>query len=148
MLELKLEVVVLPVADVDRAKAFYERAGFRLDVDHVADDGYRVVHLTPPGSSCSILFGTGVNTAAPGSVRGLHLIVDDIEVARTELVARGVEMSEIFHDVSGVFHRGTEEGRVSGLAPERASYGSFATFTDPDGNEWALQEVTTRLPGR
>ncbi|MGW7265901.1 VOC family protein [Streptomyces sp. NPDC054842] len=147
-MELKLEVIVLPVSDVDAAKAFYEKAGFRLDVDHVADDTYRVVHLTPPGSQCSILFGTGVTTAAPGSVQGLHLVVSDIEAAHAELVERGVEVGGIFHDAGGVFHRGTEEGRVGGPQPQRASYGSFAAFSDPDGNGWVLQEVTTRLPGR
>jgi catechol 2,3-dioxygenase-like lactoylglutathione lyase family enzyme len=147
-MDLKLEVVVLPVSDVDRAKAFYEKAGFRLDVDYVADDSYRVVHLTPPGSQCSILFGTGVTTAAPGSTQGLHLVVPDIEEAHAELVGRGVEMGEIFHDAGGVFHRGTEEGRVDGPDPRRASYGSFTSFSDPDGNGWVLQEVTTRLPGR
>lgn len=147
-MDLKLEVVVLPVSDVDRAKAFYEQAGFRLDVDHVADDSYRVVHLTPPGSPCSILFGTGVTTATPGSVRGLHLAVPDIEAAHAELADRDIEMGEIFHDAGGVFHRGTQEGRVSGPDPQRASYGSFAAFSDPDGNEWVLQEITTRLPGR
>ncbi|MET8783605.1 VOC family protein [Streptomyces sp. NPDC057746] len=147
-MDFKLEVVVLPVSDVDRAKAFYEKAGFRLDVDYVADDSYRVVHLTPSGSQCSILFGTGVTTAAPGSVQGLHLIVSDIVAAHAELVDRGIEMGEIFHDAGGVFHRGTDEGRVSGPHPQRSSYGSFATFRDPDGNEWVLQEITTRLPGR
>ncbi|WP_329528965.1 VOC family protein [Streptomyces sp. NBC_01462] len=147
-MDLKLEVVVLPVSDVDRAKAFYEKAGFRLDVDYVADDDYRVVHLTPPGSPCSILFGTGVTTAAPGSTQGLHLVVSDIVAAHAELVGRGVEMTEIFHDADGVFHRGTEEGRVNGPDPLRASYGSFTAFNDPDGNGWVLQEVTTRLPGR
>jgi catechol 2,3-dioxygenase-like lactoylglutathione lyase family enzyme len=147
-MDLKLEVVVLPVSDVDRAKAFYEKAGFRLDVDYVADDSYRVVHLTPPGSQCSILFGTGVTTAAPGSVQGLHLAVSDIEAAHAELVDRGIEMREIYHDVGGVYPRGTEEGRVSGPHPERASYSSFAAFSDPDGNGWVLQEITTRLPGR
>ncbi|MGW5174787.1 VOC family protein [Streptomyces sp. NPDC004082] len=147
-MEFKLEVMVLPVSDVDAAKAFYEKAGFRLDVDYVADDSYRVVHLTPPGSQCSILFGTGVTTAAPGSVQGLHLVVSDIEAAHAELVERGVEVGEIFHDAGGVFHRGTEEGRVGGPQPQRASYGSFAAFSDPDGNGWVLQEVTTRLPGR
>lgn len=147
-MDFKLEVVVLPVSDVDRAKAFYEKAGFRLDVDYVADDSYRVVHLTPSGSQCSILFGTGVTTAAPGSVQGLHLIVSDIVAAHDELVDRGIEMGEIFHDAGGVFHRGTDEGRVSGPHPQRSSYGSFATFRDPDGNEWVLQEITTRLPGR
>ncbi|WP_327371858.1 VOC family protein [Streptomyces sp. NBC_01217] len=147
-MDLKLEVVVLPVSDVDRAKAFYGALGFRLDVDYIADDSYRVVHLTPPGSQSSILFGTGVTTAAPGSVQGLHLIVDDIEEAHADLVARGIDMGEVFHDAGGVFHRGTEEGRVSGPHPTRASYSSFAAFSDPDGNGWVLQEVTTRLPGR
>ncbi|QIY60632.1 VOC family protein [Streptomyces sp. RPA4-2] len=147
-MDLKLEVVVLPVSDVDRAKAFYEKAGFRLDVDYVADDDYRVVHLTPPGSPCSILFGTGVTTAAPGSTQGLHLVVSDIAAAHAELVGRGVEMTEIFHDAGGVFHRDTEDGRVNGPDPLRASYGSFTAFNDPDGNGWVLQEVTTRLPGR
>lgn len=147
-MDLKLEVVVLPVSDVDRARAFYEALGFRLDVDHVADESYRVVHLTPPGSQCSILFGTGVTTAAPGSAQGLHLVVSDIETAHAELVGRGIEMGEIFHDAGGVFHRGTDEARVSGPDPQRTSYGSFAAFSDPDGNGWVLQEVTTRLPGR
>ncbi|MCX4462292.1 VOC family protein [Streptomyces sp. NBC_01728] len=147
-MDLKLEVVVLPVSDVDRAKAFYEKAGFRLDVDYVADDSYRMVHLTPPGSECSILFGTGVTTAVPGSVQGLHLIVSDIVAAHAELADRGIQMGEIFHDAGGVFHRGTQEGRVSGPHPQRTSYGSFAAFSDPDGNGWVLQEVTTRLPGR
>jgi catechol 2,3-dioxygenase-like lactoylglutathione lyase family enzyme len=147
-MDLKLEVVVLPVSDVDRAKAFYEALGFRLDVDHVTDDSYRVVHLTPPGSQCTILFGTGVTTAAPGSLQGLHLVVDDIVAARADLVARGIAIGEIFHDAGGVFHRGTDEGRVSGPHPERASYRSFAAFSDPDGNGWVLQEITTRQPGR
>ncbi|MFC5802043.1 VOC family protein [Streptomyces formicae] len=147
-MDLKLEVVVLPVSDVDRAKAFYEGLGFRMDVDYSGDRGFRVVHLTPPGSQCSILFGNGVTTAAPGSVQGLHLIVDDVVAARAELVERGADMSEVFHDAGGVFHHAGEEGRVSGPEPERESYGSFASFSDPDGNGWVLQEVTTRLPGR
>ncbi|MFJ4468042.1 VOC family protein [Streptomyces sp. NPDC089424] len=147
-MDLKLEVVVLPVSDVDRAKAFYEGLGFRLDVDYEGDEGFRVVHLTPPGSQCSVLFGNGVSNAAPGSAEGLHLIVDDIEAARAELLARGADMSEVFHDAGGVFHHAGEEGRVGGPEPERASYGSFASFSDPDGNGWVLQEVTTRLPGR
>ncbi|MFD7436405.1 VOC family protein [Streptomyces sp. NPDC059861] len=147
-MDLKFEVVVLPVSDVDRAKAFYEGLGFRLDVDHSDDEGFRVVHLTPPGSQCSILFGNRVSNAAPGSVEGLHLIVDDIEAARAELLERGADMSEVFHDAGGVFHHAGEEGRVGGPEPERASYSSFASFSDPDGNGWVLQEVTTRLPGR
>ncbi|SNS33771.1 Catechol 2,3-dioxygenase [Actinacidiphila glaucinigra] len=148
VMELKLEVVVLPVSDVDRAKDFYAALGFRLDVDYVGDDGFRVVHFTPDGSGASILFGDGVTTAAPGSVQGLHLIVEDIVAARAELAARGVGISEVFHDAGGVFHHAGETARVSGPHPTRASYGSFATFTDPDGNGWALQEVTERLPGR
>jgi catechol 2,3-dioxygenase-like lactoylglutathione lyase family enzyme len=140
-MHFKLEVIVLPVSDVDRAKAFYEAAGFRLDADHVTDESYRVVHLTPPGSPCSILFGTGVTTAAPGSTKGLHLVVSDIEEARAELVGRGVEVGEVFHDTSEIFHRCTDERRVSGPDPQRRSYCSYAVFHDPDGNEWVLQEV-------
>jgi len=145
---MKLEVVVIPVSDVDRAKQFYVGLGWRLDVDIAKDDGFRVVHLTPPGSQCSILFGKGVTTEAPGSVHGLHLIVSDIDEARAELVERGVDVSEVFHDAGGLFHHAGEEGRVSGPNPARRSYGSFASFRDPDGNGWVFQEVTTRLPGR
>lgn len=146
--DMKLEVVVIPVADVDRAKQFYTQLGWRLDVDLVKDDQFRVVHFTPPGSHCSVLFGNGVTTEEPGSVQGLHLIVSDVEAARAELVERGLEVSEVFHDVGGVFHHAGEEGRLSGPHPSRATYGSFASFSDPDGNGWVFQEVTTRLPGR
>ncbi|AUT64154.1 VOC family protein [Paraburkholderia terrae] len=146
--DMKLEVVVIPVADVDRAKQFYTQLGWRLDVDLVKDDQFRVVHFTPPGSHCSVLFGKGVTTEEPGSVQGLHLIVSDVEAAHAELVERGVEVSEVFHDVGGVFHHAGEEGRLSGPHPSRATYGSFASFSDPDGNGWVFQEVTTRLPGR
>jgi catechol 2,3-dioxygenase-like lactoylglutathione lyase family enzyme len=146
--DMKLEVVVVPVADVDRAKAFYTRLGWRLDIDLAKDDQFRVVHFTPPGSDCSVLFGAGVTTQEPGSAKGLHLIVTDVQAARAELVERGIDVSEVFHDVGGVFHHKGEEGRLSGAHPERASYGSFAAFNDPDGNEWIFQEVTTRLPGR
>lgn len=146
--DMKLEVVVVPVSDVDRAKQFYAGLGWRLDVDIANDDQFRVVHFTPPGSQCSVLFGKGVTTEAPGSSQGLHLIVSDVEAARAELVSRGVDVSEIFHDVGGVFHHAGEEGRVSGLHPERKSYGSFASFSDPDGNGWVFQEVTERFPGR
>jgi catechol 2,3-dioxygenase-like lactoylglutathione lyase family enzyme len=146
--DMKLEVVVIPVADVDRAKQFYAALGWRLDVDIVKDEQFRVVHFTPPGSHCSILFGTGVTTEAPGSVQGLHLIVSDVVAAREALAARGVDVSEVFHDAGGLFHHAGEEGRVSGLHPARNSYGSFASFSDPDGNGWVFQEVTTRLPGR
>jgi catechol 2,3-dioxygenase-like lactoylglutathione lyase family enzyme len=145
---MKLEVVVVPVADVDRAKAFYESLGWRLDADFPGDGGFRVVQLTPPGSACSIIFGSGVSSAAPGSADGLQLVVTDIEAARAELVGHGVEVSEVFHDTGGVFHHAGDEARSTGPAPEHQSYGSFASFRDPDGNSWFLQEVTTRLPGR
>jgi catechol 2,3-dioxygenase-like lactoylglutathione lyase family enzyme len=146
--DMKLEVVVIPVSDVDRAMQFYADLGWRLDVDIVRGDDFRVVHFTPTGSQCSILFGKGVTTEKPGSVQGLHLIVSDVEAARAQLIGRGVEVSEIFHDVGGVFHHAGEEGRISGPHPERRSYGSFASFSDPDGNGWVFQEVTSRLPGR
>jgi catechol 2,3-dioxygenase-like lactoylglutathione lyase family enzyme len=148
-MEYKLEVIVLPVADVDRAKEFYTRIGFREDLDYVVEgEDFRVVHFTPPGSHCSIIVGSGISTAEPGSVQNLHLIVDDIERARAELVGRGVEVSDIFHDEGGVFHHAGTEKRVPGLYPGRRSYGSFASFSDPDGNGFLLQEVTERIPGR
>ncbi|MEV4126137.1 VOC family protein [Nocardia sp. NPDC049707] len=148
-MDMKLEVVVLPVADVDRAKTFYtERLGFRLDADFPVDDGYRVVQVTPPGSACSIIFGTGVTTAAPGTSYGLHLIVTDIEAAVAELAERGIAVDGPFRDATGVFHHAGSEGRVPGADPQRRSYGSFAAFTDPDGNGWFLQEITQRAPGR
>jgi catechol 2,3-dioxygenase-like lactoylglutathione lyase family enzyme len=146
--EMRLEVVLLPVSDVDRAKRFYESLGWRLDADLAVDDGYRVVQLTPPGSGCSIIFGDGVTSAPPGSSEGLQLSVYDIEEARADLAARGVDVSDPFHDVSGIFHHSGTDGRVSGPAPEHADYGSFAAFSDPDGNGWLLQEIKTRLPGR
>ncbi|MEV0069953.1 MULTISPECIES: VOC family protein [unclassified Amycolatopsis] len=146
-MDFSLELIVLPVSDVDRAKAFYVSLGFRLDVDYQADD-YRVVHLTPPGSATSILFGTGVTTAPPGSVRGLHLIVKDLPAAVTELAAAGIPASTPFHDKGGVFHHTNPTHLADGPHPTRASYGTFATFHDPDGNEWFLQEITERLPGR
>jgi catechol 2,3-dioxygenase-like lactoylglutathione lyase family enzyme len=146
--EMRLEVVVLAVSDVDRAKGFYEKLGWRLDADLVVDAGYRVVQLTPPGSACSIIFGTGVSSAAPGSSQGLQLSVYDIEEARADLIARGVAVSGPFHDVTGIFHHAGTEGRMDGTAPERADYGSFASFADPDGNGWLIQEIKTRLPGR
>ena len=147
-LDMKLEVVVIPVSDVDRAKNFYAGLGWRLDADFATGDDFRVIQLTPPGSPCSIIFGKGLTLAAPGSAQGLHLIVTDVVAARAELVARGVDVSEVFHDARGVFHRGGREGRVSGLDPERRSYASFASFSDPDGNGWLFQEITARLPGR
>lgn len=146
--EMRLEVVVVPVSDVDRAKEFYEGLGWRLDADLAVEDGYRVVQLTPPGSGCSIIFGEGVTSASPGSSEGLQLSVYDIDAAREDLVGRGVDVSEVFHDATGIFHHAGDTGRASGPAPEHADYGSFAAFSDPDGNGWLLQEIKTRLPGR
>jgi catechol 2,3-dioxygenase-like lactoylglutathione lyase family enzyme len=146
--DLKLEVVVLPVSDVDKARDFYAGLGWRLDADLVVDAGYRIVQLTPPGSGCSVIFGTGVSSATPGSVQGLHLVVSDIEAARAELTGLGADVGEIFHDATGIFHHAGTDARVAGPAPNRGSYGSFASFADPDGNAWVLQEITTRLPGR
>ena len=148
LVDMKLEVVLLPVSDVDRAKDFYAGLGWRLDADFPVGDDFRVVQLTPPGSQCSVIFGDGVTTAAPGSVEGLQLAVSDIDAARAALAGRGVDVSEVFHDAGGVFHHGGTEARVAGPAPDHASYGSFASFDDPDGNGWILQEITTRLPGR
>src|SRR5437660_1088719 len=148
--DLKLEVVVIPVSNVDRAKSFYASLGWRLDADFAFDNGFRVVQFTPPGSGCSVQFGTNITSAAPGSVQGLYLIVSEIEAARDELVARGAGISEVFHagTPGAQFQREGTSGRVSGPAPDHASYGSFATFSDPDGNSWLLQEIKTRLPGR
>jgi catechol 2,3-dioxygenase-like lactoylglutathione lyase family enzyme len=145
---MKLEVVVVPVSDVDRAKRFYESMGWRLDADFATGEDFRVVQFTPPGSECSIIFGTGVTSAVPGAVQDLQLTVFDVEAARAELVGRGVDVSEPFHDVGGVFHHAGTEGRAPGPDPKRSDYGSFASFSDPDGNGWLLQEVKTRAPGR
>jgi catechol 2,3-dioxygenase-like lactoylglutathione lyase family enzyme len=145
---MKLEVVVLPVSDVDRARDFYAGLGWRLDADFPVTDGFRVVQLTPPGSSCSIIFGDGVSSAVPGSLQDLMLVVEDIEAAREEIVGNGVDVSELFHDESGVFHHAGTTGRVPGPDPEGRSYSTFASFSDPDGNSWLLQEIKTRLPGR
>ncbi|SNS19106.1 Predicted lactoylglutathione lyase [Streptosporangium subroseum] len=147
-MDLKLEVLTLPVSDVDRAKAFYENLDFRLDADFVVGEDFRVVQLTPPGSEASVIIGKGVTSALPGSVQGLHVVVTDIVAARADLAARGVDISEVFHDADGVFHHAGTEGRVAGPDPERRSYGSFASFSDPDGNGWVLQEIVTRAPGR
>src|ERR1700687_2844582 len=149
-LDLKLEAVVIPVADVDRAKEFFGKLGWRLDADFPFDNGFRVVQFTPPGSGGSIQFGTTITSAKPGSAQGLYLIVSGIEAAREELVARGVAVSEVFHagTPGAQFQPNGTSGRVGGPAPDHATYGSFATFRDPDGNGWLLQEVTTRLPGR
>ena len=144
-MEMKLEVVLVPVSDVDRAKAFYESLGWRMDIDYVGEEpGFRVVQFTPPGSECSIIIGEGITAAEPGSYEGLQLTVFDIEAARSDLVGRGVEVSEIFHDAGGIFHHAGTTSRVSGAAPEHADYGSFASFNDPDGNGWLLQEIRTR----
>jgi catechol 2,3-dioxygenase-like lactoylglutathione lyase family enzyme len=146
--DMKLEVVVVPVSNVDRAKGFYEALGWRLDADFVSGDDFRVVQLTPPGSECSIIFGKGITSAAPGSTQGLQLTVFDIEAARNELVGRGVDVSDTFHDEGGIFHHAGTEGRVAGPDPGRSDYGSFASFSDPDGNGWLMQEVKVRAPGR
>ncbi|MGA5600232.1 VOC family protein [Streptomyces griseoincarnatus] len=158
-MDLKLELIVLPVSDVDRAKAFYEAMGFRLDLDKAAGEDWRAVHFTPPGSECSVIFGKGITSVPPGSAQGMYLVVPDIEKSRAELADRGIEVSEVFHDAGAVFYHGhgggdfthdpaQGQGRLPGLHPDRMSYGSFATFSDPDGNGWVLQEVQQRLPGR
>jgi len=150
-MEMKLEVLVVPVSDVDRAKAFYEKLGFRLDIDYVANADYRIMQFTPPGSEASIIFGKGITSARPGSIDRLVLAVCDIDAARSELFSHGVEVSEVFHDagggLGGGFYAGAE-ARVPGPDPQRRSYGSYASFTDPDGNAWLLQEIKERLPGR
>jgi len=151
--DMKLEVVIIPVSDVDRAKKFYESLGWRLDADFANGEDWRCIQFTPPGSGCSIIFGKNVTAAAPGSAQGLYMIVSDIEAARDELLRRGVKISQVFHD-DGSVHAGTDEPylfgrlRVSGPDPEHRSYHSFASFSDPDGNGWLLKEVTTRLAGR
>lgn len=149
MIDLKLEVVVIPVADVDRAKAFYEKLGWRLDADFAFDNGFRVVQFTPPGSAASVQFGSKITQSAPGSASGLYLIVSDIQAARDGLAELGVDVSEVFHPgTPGAQFSPERADRLSGPAEEHASYGSFASFRDPDGNEWLMQEVTGRLPGR
>jgi catechol 2,3-dioxygenase-like lactoylglutathione lyase family enzyme len=148
--DLKLEVVVIPVADADRAKEFYTGLGWRLDADFPFDNGFRVVQFTPSGSGCSVQFGTQITSAEPGSAQGLYLVVSDIEAARGQLAGRGANVSEVFHPGApgAQFRPGEAGNRASGRAADGASYGSFATFSDPDGNTWLLQEITTRLPGR
>ncbi len=151
-LDLKFEIVVIPVSDVDRAKQFYAGLGWRLDADFASGDDYRVIQFTPPGSGCSVIFGKNVTAAAPGSAQGLYLIVSDIAAARAELLAHGVAISEVFH--AGDKFSGSDEPylfgrtRVNAVDPEHRSYRSFASFRDPDGNGWLLQEITIRLPGR
>ena len=146
MMNMKLEVVIIPVSDVDRAKAFYEKLGFRLDIDIVSEN-FRGIQFTPPRSEASIIFGKGVTSARPGSAE-LVLAVDDLDAARDDLIGRGVNVSEVFHYAGGPFNNSVENSRIGGPDPERRSYYSFASFEDPDGNEWLLQEITTRLPGR
>jgi len=150
-MKMNLEVVVVPVSDVDRAKAFYEKLGFRLDMDNVAKEDYRIIQFTPPGSGASIIFGKGITSVQPGSIDGLTLVVYDIDAARSELLSHGVEVSDVFHDadggLAGGFHAGTK-ARVRGPDPQGRSYASYASFSDPDGNGWLLQEIKERLPGR
>jgi catechol 2,3-dioxygenase-like lactoylglutathione lyase family enzyme len=152
MVDMKFEVVVIPVTDVDRAKDFYGRLGWRLDADRVVGDEFRLIQFTPPGSACSIQFGTSLTSAAPGSAQALLLIVSDVETTHDELVQRGIEVSDVYHCSSGTACRFRDgDGlfqRVNGSAPDHASYASYASFSDPDGNAWVLQEVTARLPGR
>jgi predicted enzyme related to lactoylglutathione lyase len=147
-LDMVLEVVVIPVSDVDRAKQFYLSMGWRLDADFATGADFRIVQMTPPGSGCSVQFGTNVTSEKPGSAQSLYLVVSDIEAARDALIARGVKVSEVFHEAAlgARFHAG--DGRIMGRAPDGMTYGSFATFSDPDGNGWLLQEITSRLPGR
>ena len=151
--DMKLEVVVIPVSDVDRAKRFYGGLGWRLDAEFAAGEDFRIMQFTPPGSGCSIIFGRNVTAAAPGSAQGLYLVVSDIQAARKELLGRGVEVSEVFHGAADAY-AGTDEPflfgrhRVTGPDPDHGSYRSFASFKDPDGNGWLFQEVTARLPGR
>jgi catechol 2,3-dioxygenase-like lactoylglutathione lyase family enzyme len=147
MSNMKLEVVMLGVTDVDRAKAFYEKAGFRLDIDYVADEKFRALQFTPPRSDASIIFGKGVTSTAPGSAE-LVLAVENLDAAREELAGRGIKVSEVFHYAGGPFNNSVENARVPGRAPEGRSYFSFASFEDPDGNRWQLQEIKERLPGR
>ncbi|MBB2989129.1 catechol 2,3-dioxygenase-like lactoylglutathione lyase family enzyme [Mycolicibacterium iranicum] len=148
-MKFALEVIVVPVSDVDKSVHFYhDILGWRLDADFAVEDGYRVVQVTPPGSGASVIFGDGVASGLPGSADGLYLVVDDIEGARAELEDRGVEISPVFHDRTGIFNHAGTAARVPGPDPQRRTYASYAAFDDPDGNSWVLQEVTTRLPGR
>jgi catechol 2,3-dioxygenase-like lactoylglutathione lyase family enzyme len=148
VVEMGLEVVVVPVSDVDRAKRFYQALGWRQDADFTSGEGFRVVQMTPPGSQCSVIFGAGITSAEPGSADSLVLVVHDVDAARDDLASRGVEVSEVFHDVGGVFHHAGTEGRAAGPDPQGRSYASWVSFSDPDGNGWLLQEIQTRLPGR
>ena len=147
-MDMKLEVLVIPVSDVDRAKAFYQKLGFRLDIDYVANDKFRVVQFTPPNSEASIIFGKGIMSAKSGLADSLVLAVEDVEAARADLASRGANVSEVFHYAGGPFNNSVEKPRVGGRDPQGRSYYSFVSFEDPDGNGWLLQEITTRLPGR
>ena len=147
-MDMKLEVLVIPVSDVDRAKAFYEKLGFRLDIDYVANDKFRIIQFTPPNSEASIIFGKGITSAKSGLADSLVLAVEDVEAARADLASRGANVSEVFHYVGGPFNNAVENPRVAGRDPQGRSYYSFVSFEDPDGNGWLLQEITTRLPGR
>ena len=146
--DTKVEVVVIPVSDVDRAKRFYQGLGWRLDADFANGDDWRLVQLTPPGSPCSVMFGKGFTAAQPGSVQGTFLVVEDVDAARTELIGHGADVSEVFHFENNLLRVAGTKGRVQGPDPNRQSYLSFASLSDPDGNSWLLQEVKTRLPGR
>lgn len=147
-MNMKLEVVVLPVSDVDRAKSFYRCIGFREDLDYASGPDFRVVQFTPPGSEASIVFGQGITDRVPGSVQGLQLVVPDIADARARLIDQGVDVTDVFHDIGGVFYHHSPAYEIPGPDPDRRAYGSFARFTDPDRNGWVLQEVATRAPGR
>jgi catechol 2,3-dioxygenase-like lactoylglutathione lyase family enzyme len=147
-MDMKLEVVILPVSDVDRAKRFYQGLGWREDADIAGGESFRIVQLTPPGSACSVSFGVGVTPVPPGSQQGLRLVVEDIEAARAELIDRGADVSEVFHGPAGRFHPEDPSVRLPGPDPDGRSYSSHAVFSDPDGNGWVLQQITARLPGR
>lgn len=147
MLDMKFEFIVLPVTDAERAKAFYLKLGWKIDMDFSRGKDFRVIQFTPPGSATSIIFGKGIPAGTPGSSQGLYLVVSDIVAARASLRQRGIDVGELFHDEGGVFYRADGEGRVTGAAPQRRSYGTFASFSDPDGNGWVMQEITVRLPG-
>ena len=147
-MDYKLEVVVIPVSDVDKAMDFYQGLGWRLDANIGKGQDFRVVQLTPPGSPCSVIFGAGITPAAPGSAQGMQLTVTDIDAARADLASHGAEVSEVFHNADRTWHPTGTPGRAPGRAPDHQSYGSFASFSDPDGNIWFVQEITNRLPGR
>jgi len=148
LIDMKIEIVVMPVADVDRSLKFYQGLGWRLDADFSTGDDFRVVQLTPPGSHCAIIFGKGITSAAPGAVQDVMLVVEDIDAARRQLIERGAAVSELFHDAGGIFHHAGTIARLPGPDPQGRSYCTYASFSDPDGNGWMLQEIKVRLPGR